>query len=70
MESLAAGHERLWIVYRQPSQATHRLAGSKAINWTEETDPVLASWLSAHKEEILTETSFPGVYLLLFDLKD
>jgi mannosyltransferase len=70
MDSLAAGHKRLWLVYRQPFASSHQLAGSEPINWQDEVDPLIAEWMHKHNERLSLEKSFPGIYLLRFELTD
>lgn len=66
---IAAGAKRLWVVQRRPFAPTHALAGSAPLRWTEETEPAVRDWYRQHAAGLMEERSFPGVYLLLFNLE-
>ncbi len=68
LDELAAGRDRLWLVYRRPFAAVHNLAGSDSFTWLQEDDPALKEWLTSHQAELIAEKTFPGVYVLLYQL--
>lgn len=69
---IAAGHERLWLVYRLPRPAVHLQVeyGGDAVQVEElEEEPEVLAWLEAHRGGLRAEKLFHGVYILLYDLK-
>jgi hypothetical protein len=68
MEEMSHGYERLWLVYRRPSESAHALAGSGPFNWQDDHDPVVRNWLVAHQTALAHEMTFPGVYVVLYEL--
>ncbi|MFQ5612225.1 MAG: glycosyltransferase family 39 protein [Anaerolineae bacterium] len=67
---IAAGHRRLWIVQRRPLASTHALAGNVPLHWTGEADPVVRTWLEDQAGRLAEEQTFPGVYVLLYEVGD
>jgi 4-amino-4-deoxy-L-arabinose transferase-like glycosyltransferase len=68
LDDLGRGYRRVWLVYRRPFAPTHSLAGSWPMSWRDEGDPVISGWLVSHETALAEETSFPGVYVLLYAL--
>jgi hypothetical protein len=68
LDDLGQGYERLWLVYRRPFEATHALAGSGPFTWQDDRDPVMRDWLVAYESALAGERTFPGVYVLLYEL--
>jgi hypothetical protein len=68
LDDLGRGHERLWLVYRRPFESAHALAGSGPFTWRDEGDPMLRDWLVDHEPGLAGEKTFPGVYVVLYQL--
>ncbi len=68
LNDLGRGHERLWLVYRRPFEATHVLAGSGSFTWRDDQDPAVRDWLVAHEPALVGEMTLPGVYVVLYQL--
>jgi hypothetical protein len=68
LDELADGADRLWLVYRRPFEATHGLAASRPFRWQDDQEPVMRAWLVSHQEALAREETFPGVYVLLYQL--
>jgi mannosyltransferase len=68
LDDLSRGYERLWLVYRRPFEATHALAGSGSFNWQADQDLVIHDWLVSHASALAQEVTFPGVYVVLYQL--
>jgi hypothetical protein len=68
LEEFESGHDRLWLVYRRPFEATHNLARSATFNWQDEENPVLREWLGAHESALVQEVTLPGVYIILYEV--
>jgi uncharacterized membrane protein len=68
LDDLGWGHERLWLVYRRPFESAHALAGSGPFTWRDEGDPMLRDWLVDHEPGLAGEKTFPGVYVVLYQL--
>jgi mannosyltransferase len=68
LDDLGRGYERLWLVYRRPFESAHALAGSGTFTWQEDEDLLLHDWLVTHESALAHERTFPGVYLLLYQL--
>lgn len=72
LAEIAAGHERLWLVYRLPHPAVHLQVEhpeEKEVRIEElEEEPEVLAWLEAHRENLRAEKLFHGVYILLYDL--
>lgn len=68
LDELSRGHDRLWLVYRRPFEATHALSGSGPFTWQDEGDPLVSDWLLSHRSMLAEEITFPGVYLVLYRL--
>ena len=68
LDELAAGHDRLWLVYRRPFEATHELAASRPFTWQDDGEPSARAWLVSHQTALVSEETFPGVYVLLYQL--
>jgi hypothetical protein len=68
LDELAAGHDRLWLVYRRPFEATHELAASRPFTWQDDREPSVRAWLVAHQTALAREETFPGVVVVLYQL--
>ncbi len=68
LEKLSRGYDRLWLVYRRPFEPIHTLARSGDMSWRDEDDPAMQGWLVSHAPALEQETTFPGVYIVLYDL--
>ncbi len=68
LDELASGADRLWLVYRRPFDATHELAASRPFTWQDEQEPAARAWLMSHRAALAREETFPGVYVLLYQL--
>ncbi len=68
LDELAQGHERLWVVYRRPFEPAHSLAGSQPFTWRDDHNPVIHDWLASHTSALAQEVTFPGVYIVLYQL--
>jgi len=68
LDDLGRGYQRLWLVYRQPFESAHAVAGSEPFTWQDEGDPIVRDWLVAHQPALATEMTFPGVYVVLYQL--
>jgi hypothetical protein len=68
LDDLATGHDRLWLVYRRPFEPTHALAGSRPFTWRDDPDPLVRAWLVSHQAALACEQTFPGVYVVLYQL--
>jgi uncharacterized membrane protein len=68
LDDLGRGHERLWLVYRRPFEATHALAGSGPFTWRDDQEPLIRDWLVTHQSALLGERTFPGLYVVLYEL--
>jgi mannosyltransferase len=68
LDELAGGAGRLWLVYRRPFEATHELAASRPFRWQDDQEPAMHAWLVSHQEALAREETFPGVYVVLYQL--
>jgi mannosyltransferase len=68
LDDLSQGYRRLWLVYRRPFEPTHALAGSQPFSWQKDQEPAIQGWLVSHASGLAQETTFPGVYVLLYRL--
>jgi hypothetical protein len=68
LNDLGRGYERLWLVYRRPFEATHALAGSGPFTWQDDQEPAVRDWLVAHEPALVGDRTFPGVYVVLYQL--
>ncbi len=68
LDDLVTGHDRLWLVYRRPFEPTHALAGSRPFTWQDDPDPLVHAWLVSHQAALARERTFPGVYVVLYQL--
>jgi mannosyltransferase len=68
LDELAGGAGRLWLVYRRPFEATHELAASRPFRWQDDQEPAVRAWLVSHQEALAREETFPGVYVVLYQL--
>jgi mannosyltransferase len=68
LDALVHGYDRLWIVYRRPFEPVHSLAGSQPFTWRDDHNPVIRDWLASHAAVLVQEVTFPGVYIVLYQL--
>jgi mannosyltransferase len=68
LDELAHGHDRLWVVYRRPFEPVHSLAGSQPFTWRDDHNLVIRDWLASHTSALVQEVTFPGVYIVLYQL--
>ncbi len=68
LDELAGSADRLWLVYRRPFEATHELAASQPFTWKDEQEPAARAWLMAHQAALAREETFPGAYVVLYQL--
>jgi mannosyltransferase len=68
LNELAGSADRLWLVYRRPFEATHELAASQPYNWQDDQESVMRTWLVSHQGALAREETFPGVYVVLYQL--
>jgi uncharacterized membrane protein len=68
LEDLGQGYDRLWLVYRRPFEPAHALAGAQLFTWRDDQDPVVYTWLASHAPALVREMTFPGVYVVLYQL--
>ncbi len=68
LDELVDGADRLWLVYRRPFEATHELAASRPFRWQDDREPSIRTWLAAHQAALAHEETFPGVYVMLYQL--
>jgi len=68
LDELAGGADRLWLVYRRPFDATHELAASRPFTWQDDQEPSARAWLVSHQAALTREETFPGVYVVLYQL--
>jgi mannosyltransferase len=68
LDELAGGADRLWLVYRRPFEATHELAASWPFRWQDDQEPSARTWLMSHQAALVREETFPGVYVVLYQL--
>ncbi len=68
LDELAGGADRLWLVYRRPFEATHELAASRPFRWQDDQEPELHAWLVSHQGALAREETFPGVYVVLYQV--
>jgi hypothetical protein len=66
-EALIAGYDRTWFIYRRPFEPTHEVAGAPPFTWQDEVEPVVRTWLIAHRSKLKQEITLPGVYILLYE---
>jgi hypothetical protein len=67
LEEIAAGHERVWMVFRARHDDPHHLAWSEPFDLVQdETEPMVLDWLADHPPKAVK--MFPGVTVMLFDL--
>ncbi len=70
-DALIAGRRRVWLVYRRRFEPTHEVAGARPFTWRDDVeDPVMRTWLAAHQADLRQEITLPGVYLVLYELKE
>jgi uncharacterized membrane protein len=69
LEDLGRGYTRLWLVYRRPFEPAHALAGAQPFTWRDDQDPATRTWLAAQAPALAREATFPGVYVLLYQLQ-
>jgi hypothetical protein len=70
LDELARGYDRLWLVYRRPFEPTHALAGAQPFTWRDDQDPAVHDWLVSHAPALKQEKTFPGVYVVLYQMGD
>ncbi len=68
LDELTGGANRLWLVYRRPFDATHELAASRPFHWQDDQEPAMRTWLVSHQGALAREETFPGVYMVLYQL--
>lgn len=68
LDELSQGQSRLWLVYRRPFEATHALAGAQPFTWRNDQEPAVRDWLVSHAPVLVQEKTFPGVYVVLYQL--
>jgi mannosyltransferase len=68
LDELAGSADRLWLVYRRPFEATHELAASRPFRWQDDQEPAVRAWLVSHQGALVREETFPGVYVVLYQL--
>jgi hypothetical protein len=68
LDELARGHGRLWVVYRRPFEPVHNLAGSQPFTWRDDHNLIIRDWLASHTSELVQEVTFPGVYIVIYQL--
>jgi hypothetical protein len=44
------------------------LAGSGPFTWRDDQDPIMREWLVSNTYALTQESTFPGVYVLLYQL--
>jgi mannosyltransferase len=67
LEEVAAGHGRVWVVFRGRRDDLHHLAWSEPFDLArDEADPVVWEWIVDHPPKAVE--TFPGVSVMLFDL--
>ncbi len=68
LDELADGYDRLWVIYRRPFEPVHKLAGTQPFTWHDDRNPVVRDWLASHESALVREVTFPGVYVVLYQL--
>jgi mannosyltransferase len=69
LEELAAGHERLWLIFRARHSAPHHLAWSEPfVLERDEAAPEVRIWIT--ELSLVERAAFPGVTVVLHDLRD
>jgi mannosyltransferase len=68
LDELTHGHDRLWVVYRRPFEPVHSLAGSQPFTWRDDHNLIIRDWLASHTSTLVQEVTFPGVYIVLYQL--
>lgn len=67
LEDIAAGHERLWLLFRARHDNPHHLAwGEPFVLERDETEPMMRAWIADHPPNGVV--TFPGVVVMRFDL--
>lgn len=68
LEEIAAGHGRVWVVFRGPHDDLHHLAWSEPFDLErDEAEPTVRDWIADHPPEAVE--TFSGLAVMLFDLR-
>ena len=68
LDSMTIGRRQVWLVLNNPHESNHIVTKSGPFDVYTETDSATASWLAAHRSDILDEQHFAGLTVLLVRL--
>jgi len=69
LDVVAEGHKRVWLVWRSPREANHRLSKSELFDVFAEADPPTVTWLAAHRGQVALELRFPGLSVVRVEMR-
>jgi mannosyltransferase len=68
LDSMTADRRQVWLILNTPHESNHLVTESGPFDVYTETDSATASWLIAHRSDILDEQHFAGLTVLLVRL--